>query len=104
VELNPSFLDAWLALAISFSNEGRRAESYEALEKWVMNNQHYASVIQPLGKNASVEKKDHLIESLVAMIRSVPDGNVDADTQIALAVVLHTSEVSLYYFSLSFQH
>ncbi len=93
VELDPSFLDAWLALAMSFSNEGQRVEAYGAIEKWVESNQRYADVVKGLKPGSPGGKRDALVDSLVAMIRSVDGGQVDADTQVALAVVLHTSEV-----------
>lgn len=100
IELDPSHLPAWLALAVSFTNDGNRLETYNAIHEWVSRNDRYmASVLQfraqnPEKLNASItERSAHLTQCLIAMARSDTNGEIDADIQIALAVLLNANEV-----------
>lgn len=99
IELDPSHLPAWLALAVSFTNDGNRLETYNAIHEWVSRNDRYmASVLQfraqnPEKLNASItERSAHLTQCLIAMARSDTNGEIDADIQIALAVLLNANE------------
>lgn len=100
VELEPAHLPTWLALAVSYTNDGNRAGTYDAIKKWVDRNSKYAGAVQqylaqtPENPSAtSAESFSHLIQCLIAMARSEAGGEVDADIQIALAVLLNTNEV-----------
>jgi hypothetical protein len=46
------------------------------------------------GSSSQTDRAQGLIGCLIEMVRSVPGGVVDADVQIALGVLLNTSEVS----------
>ncbi|TFK26528.1 TPR-like protein [Coprinopsis marcescibilis] len=99
VELDPSLLPARLALAISYTNDNNRQGTYEAVSEWVNRNSKYADAVrhfdatQPIRANASSnEKFSRLIQCLITMARSDMSGDVDADIQIALAVLLNTNE------------
>ncbi|TFK73919.1 TPR-like protein [Pluteus cervinus] len=99
VDIDPSHLPSWLALAISHTNDNNRLGTYNAIREWVDRNEDAKSVIagyyaeNPLSPAASmVERFTHLINCLIAMVRSDASGEVDADTQIALAVLLNTNE------------
>ncbi|KAJ7076321.1 hypothetical protein B0H15DRAFT_941269 [Mycena belliarum] len=98
-ELDPSYLPAWLALAISHTNDGNRAATHDAIRHWVERNERYRAAVsqyrasQPGNPNApSAEQFGALIQCLIAMARSDTTGAVDADIQIALAVLLNTNE------------
>lgn len=100
VELDPSLLPAWLALAISYTNDNDRQGTYQSISQWVNRNDKYRAsadafrAANPLSENAVMtEKFTHLIDCLIAMARS-NTGEVDADIQIALAVLLNSHEVS----------
>jgi peroxin-5 len=98
VELDPSHLPAWLALAISYANDSNRRGTYEAIFNWVSRNTKYQDVFQQyfLAPNVSsppAEQNSHLIQCLIAMARSNISGEIDADIQVALAVLLNTNEV-----------
>jgi peroxin-5 len=90
VELDPTHLPAWLALATSSTNEGLRQGTLEAIREWVVRNEAYASVVAAHGGPG--ETFDSLTTCLIAMARHKGD-EVDADTQIALAVLLNANEV-----------
>lgn len=99
IELDPTSLSAWLALAVSYTNENNRVEAQEAISRWISQNEQYkiASARYLLNANRSQETQtqhhDRLIECLVDMARMAPEGQIDADIQIALAVLLNGSEV-----------
>ncbi|KAF8581617.1 TPR-like protein [Ramaria rubella] len=97
VELEPSYLEAWLALAISHTNEGNKNGAYNAIEHWVRNNEQYEggrlmSSLDKSGEKAVSVRHDDLIQCLMRLARSAQDGEVDADIQTALGVLLNTSE------------
>ncbi|KZV86215.1 TPR-like protein [Exidia glandulosa HHB12029] len=87
VEIEPDLLPAWMALAVSHSNEGRRDEAYNAIEEWV--RRRGAPLVQPL---KSEERHERLVDALIGIVRTGPADRVDADVQIALAVLFHTTE------------
>ncbi|KAF9010527.1 hypothetical protein BDQ17DRAFT_1387762 [Cyathus striatus] len=89
VEIDPTHLPTWLALAVSYTNDGNRQETYNTIREWVLRNEKYATA------NTSAyitERYNQLIQCLIAMARSNLSGEVDADIQIALAVLLNTNE------------
>lgn len=97
VELDPSYSEAWLALAISQTNENNRSDAYDAIQNWIEKNDQYKAAVlaQPFDTTLTTpERHRDLVNRLLGMARMVPEGEVDADIQIALAVLLNTSEVS----------
>ncbi|KAF5317247.1 hypothetical protein D9611_003865 [Ephemerocybe angulata] len=99
VELDPSLLSAWLALAVSYTNDNDRQGTYASVSQWVARNDKYRHAAEafraesPLSENALMtEKFGNLIQCLIAMARSDVTGEVDADIQIALAVLLNSHE------------
>jgi len=100
VELDPSHLPAWLALAISYTNDNNRQGTYDAIYEWVNRNAKYQNAVrqffaQNVTNNSSLlaERYSQLIQCLITMARSDTTGEIDADIQIALAVLLNTNEV-----------
>lgn len=100
LELDPSHLPTWLALGVSNTNESNRIGTFDAINEWVSRNARYEDVVRgfrtqnPLSADASLAMRyTHLIDTLIAMARSNTSGVVDADTQIALAILLNTNEV-----------
>lgn len=101
VELDSSHLPAWLALAISYTNDNNRHGTYYTIREWVDRNEKYSGAVQLFranvveGANPTIlERYNHLIQCLIVMAQSSPQ-EVDADIQIALAVLLNTNEVCL---------
>ena len=102
VELDPSHLPAWLALAISHANDSNRQGTYDAIYNWVSRNMKYHDAVQHyFAQNATstssplAERNSQLIQCLITMVRSNISGEIDADIQVALAVLLNTNEVCL---------
>ncbi|XP_006460809.1 hypothetical protein AGABI2DRAFT_117731 [Agaricus bisporus var. bisporus H97] len=94
VELDPTHLPSWLALAISYTNDNNRQGTYDAVEEWVKRNDRYATD-QSTTASASLtshERYTQLVDRLIAMARDGTNGEIDADIQIALAVLLNTNE------------
>lgn len=116
LDLDANLRDAWLALAVSYTNENDRTAAYEAIERWIESNDKYREVVQRakaevdaanLGKQRGrsdsvsshstsasvVEKHSRLTSLLIAMVRSGGErGEIDADVQVALGVIFNSSE------------
>ncbi|EPQ57698.1 hypothetical protein GLOTRDRAFT_16305, partial [Gloeophyllum trabeum ATCC 11539] len=99
IELDPTHLPTWLALAISYTNEGNRVRAYGAIKEWVERNERYKDAVarhraQFPDSQSSLqsERFSNLIQCLIAMARSDTSGEIDADIQVALAVLLNTNE------------
>ncbi|KAH9931071.1 TPR-like protein [Epithele typhae] len=99
LELDPTLLSAWLALSISHTNEGSRAAAYSAIREWVERNERYSADVarfrslnpEPQDARPS-EQLTHLMQCLMSIVRENAGGDIDADLQIALAVLLNTNE------------
>ena len=102
VALEPGHLPAWLALGVSHTNDGNRVATYTAIREWVTRNGRYADAVRAYrarvgeenGEEGTAKGFERLVGCLIAMAQSVSAGEVDADMQIALAVLLNTIEVS----------
>lgn len=109
VELDPSLLSAWLALSVSYTNDNNRTGVYNAIKEWVLRNSKYPRITQTADLNtANVSSPGDfgaLIQCLIGMARSADEvGGVDADVQVALAVLLNTTEVRAYCLTPYFHH
>ncbi|KAG8967170.1 hypothetical protein FRC03_010543 [Tulasnella sp. 419] len=100
VQLDPTLLEAWLALAISQTNENKRDESLNAIAQWIQQNERYKIASTKHGvadvvadeSQSSAQKTDAIIQCLLEMARITPEGEIDADIQVALAVMLIAKE------------
>ncbi|KAI0305437.1 hypothetical protein B0F90DRAFT_1698015 [Multifurca ochricompacta] len=102
LELDPTHLPSWLALAISYTNEGDRHGTYKAVQNWVRHNEKYRDIVTAIethdgAGSDGVDEFQKLIGCLIAMARGVSqpgtsNAELDADVQIALAVLLNTNE------------
>jgi tetratricopeptide (TPR) repeat protein len=96
VSLDPSCLDAWLALSVSYTNEHCRMDAYNCLEQWIAHNPKYKHSLQKkLGQNYSDEKKrhDYITHLFLQAAQSLPGGEeMDADVQVGLGVLFNMSE------------
>jgi len=87
-----------MALAISYTNDNNRTDSYNAIKQWVERNDKYKAAVQkyqvefPDDPTANLSQSfANLTQCLITIARS--DMNeIDADIQIALAVLLNTHE------------
>jgi peroxin-5 len=97
IRLEPALREAYLALAVSYANEGDLLESHNVLEKWISIFQN-AGEEGPSKASAHVgksERHETLANTLMEMARMAPQGDIDADVQIALGVLFNASEVSI---------
>ena len=100
LELDSTLLSAWLALAVSHTNEGSRSGAYNAIREWVERNERYSAAVaqfralnpESLDATAS-EQLSYLMQCLMSIVQQHAGGEIDADLQIALAVLLNTNEV-----------
>src|SRR6266702_2319553 len=96
LQLDPTHLPSWLALAISYTNEGDRQGTYQAVQSWVRQNERYRDIVSAFeahGTASEGEEFQKLISCLIAVARGTQSAEVDADVQIALATLLNTNEV-----------
>lgn len=109
ISINPSLREAYLALSVSYTNEGNLKSAHEVLEKWIdlfdpSDNQGQPDEDSGRFKPAGMEderdpmtrnqRHEVLTRQLMRMARMNPEGDIDADVQIALGVLFNASEVS----------
>ncbi len=100
IELDPTHLASWLALAISHTNEGNRSAAYNSIREWLERNERYSAAVaqfralnpEPAEARPS-EKLTNMMQCLMSIVRENAGRDIDADIQIALAVLLNTNEV-----------
>ncbi|KAL4074264.1 hypothetical protein J3A83DRAFT_4234766 [Scleroderma citrinum] len=97
--IDPSYLPAWLALGVSYTNESNRTGTYDAVREWVMRHPdaRYREIMKEKGSealaNGAPKKFQQLVEILIEMARASGEAQqVDADVQIVLAVLLNAME------------
>ncbi|KAG9316256.1 hypothetical protein JVU11DRAFT_2284 [Chiua virens] len=94
LDLDPTHLPSWLALSVSYTNDNHRQGAYDAVREWVLRNPKYEAFVS--GTKLATDRRGDfagLIDVLIQMARGADQhGGVDADVQIALAVLLNTTE------------
>lgn len=103
VQLDPKHGAALLALTVSYTNENDRAAAIDAIERWAdasaEANEIYRDAVHARRalyrppEGGLFDRQRDLVECLMTMARAAPDGQIDADIQIALGVLLNASEV-----------
>lgn len=97
LKIDPHMKDAWLALAVSYTNENDRDEALEALDRWINVNAEYEQVVKSYIMQRSqtgMEKHRRLANVLMAMARAGSQNAsepIDADVQVALGVLFNSS-------------
>ena len=98
LQLDPTMKDAWLALAVSYTNENEREEALEALDRWIHVHTKYHSAVQSFlsQRRHLPEMSTHkrLANVLMAMARASaqdPHEPIDGDVQVALGVLFNSS-------------
>jgi peroxin-5 len=96
VSLDPTCMDAWMALAVSYTNEHCRMDAFNCLEQWIHNSDTYKQILdgEMLGKNHSDQEKRHayITDLFLKAARFAPGEEMDADVQVGLGVLFHMSE------------
>ena len=97
LKIDPAMKEAWLALAVSYTNENDRDEALEALDRWIKVNDKYQAVVQSYqqARGRQVQNRHRqLANMLLAMARSRAQDisePVDADVQVAMGVLFNAS-------------
>lgn len=110
IEIDPAHLPTWVALGVSYTNDNNRMGTYDAINQWIQRNEKYQhAVLQWRAENPErggtstdaevtiMEKFNGLIQCLISIARGDTSGELDADIQIALAVLLNTNEVRICF-------
>lgn len=108
LELDSTLGEAWLGLAVSYTNDNLRGKAYSAIERWAELQSGYKEVVQDyvyrmnaLGQGPAQaegmslsQRHAYLTGLLVEMARAgaSTDSYVDPEVQIALGVLFNASE------------
>lgn len=92
VGMDPTLLDGWLALAVSYTNENCRADAYEALEQWIANNEKYRHLLDGKAKMPANDRHAYITNMFLDAARSSPGAEMDADVQVGLGILFNVSE------------
>ncbi|KAI9482299.1 hypothetical protein BX667DRAFT_466442 [Coemansia mojavensis] len=94
ISLNPESLDAHLALAVSYTNEGYQMDAYDELHEWIARHDRYKSLVPetaPENMSNSQTRKDYVQDLYIKAARMAPGQDWDPDVQIALGVLFNIS-------------
>ncbi|KAG0256735.1 Peroxisomal membrane signal receptor PTS1 [Mortierella polycephala] len=94
VRVDPSNLDAYMNLAVSYTNEGHENQAYLTLERWLATK--YPDVAAANGTPAtsvgSWETHGRVTDLYLQAVRNAPAGaEMDADLQVGLGVLFYGS-------------
>ncbi|KAK8853461.1 hypothetical protein IAR55_004168 [Kwoniella newhampshirensis] len=93
VQLQPSYRPAYLALSVSYTNEGESEAACTMLERWIRLGEEGA-ILEGVEQSTirwGDSGRERLVERLIGMARMNPE-EVDADVQVALGVLFNASE------------
>ena len=92
VQLDPNHRQGHLALAVSYTNESQNEAAQISLAEWArLVDERYQ--IDPAAEGFK-QRHASLIEIFLDIARTAPEGEIDADVQVALGVLFSTSQVS----------
>jgi peroxin-5 len=90
IALDPQNLEAYLAIAVSFTNENMTFEAYNSITDWINNNPIYSNIDGPTPLS-SMQRHEMLVQSLVHAAMSNPGQDLDPNVQLALGVLFNIS-------------
>lgn len=94
VQLDPDYRPAYLALAVSYTNEGELQMANRMISKWIdlapMASQLSAGVVRDEDESWR-EGQKVLVERLIGLARMSPE-ELDPDVQVALGVLFNSGE------------
>ncbi|WRT69960.1 uncharacterized protein IL334_006951 [Kwoniella shivajii] len=92
IQLEPDYRPAYLALAVSYTNESEGEAACTMLEKWITLGEGQTTTVNgDAGKVWGRGGREGLIERLIDMARTNPH-EVDAEVQVALGVLFNATE------------
>ncbi|KAJ1723784.1 hypothetical protein LPJ53_001901 [Coemansia erecta] len=94
VSLDANALDAHLALAVSYTNEGYQMDAYDELHEWVARHKRYGSLVPataPANMTQADTRKAYVQDLYLQAARMTPGQDWDPDVQVALGVLFNIS-------------
>ncbi|KAJ2705721.1 hypothetical protein FB645_002211 [Coemansia sp. IMI 203386] len=94
VSLDPEALDAHLALAVSYTNEGYQMDAYDELHEWVARHERYRTLVPasaPESMTSNDSRKAYVQDLYIQAARMSPGQDWDPDVQVALGVLFNIS-------------
>ncbi|KAI8824687.1 hypothetical protein BJ741DRAFT_633196 [Chytriomyces cf. hyalinus JEL632] len=88
-ELDPTLVDSWIALAVSYTNENLFSEAYKALESWIQHNQQYSHLFSQ--KSGINNPHEVLTQVYLSAARQSSSRDLDAGIQMGLGVLFNIS-------------
>ncbi|CAI2168985.1 11802_t:CDS:2 [Funneliformis geosporum] len=92
VTLNPQILDAWMSLAVSYTNEYRRDFVYNALESWFDHSPKYKQLLEQQRANGNLVDHKFFTDLFIQAALLNPGENLDPDVQVGLGILYNVSE------------
>lgn len=97
VELDPKLLDAWMSLAVSYTNENLRGDAYDALQTWVQGHESYKLLpavarVKGTASRQGEDRHELLTNAFLEAVRSRSSDKMDPDVQIGLGILFNISE------------
>ncbi|ORX94704.1 TPR-like protein [Basidiobolus meristosporus CBS 931.73] len=90
INIDPTILEAWIALAVSYTNENLRSDAYDSLQSWISNHPQYHDIIN--GQNSMDRDRHTAVTNLFLEAARQRSQDVDPDVQVGLGVLLNISE------------
>ncbi|KAJ2884533.1 hypothetical protein H4R27_002034 [Coemansia aciculifera] len=94
ISLDANSLDAHLALAVSYTNEGYQMDAYDELHEWVSRHDRYKTLVPgsaPESMDSSDTRKAYVQSLYIKAARMTPGQDWDPDVQVALGVLFNIS-------------
>lgn len=97
LELNPDNLSAWMAIAVSYTNESFGSHACHALKSWLAHNPNYSDLVTDLSPPPSeltfMSSTEHgkVRELYLAAARLSAETQIDPDVQCGLGILFNLS-------------
>ncbi|KAJ1998499.1 hypothetical protein H4R26_005438 [Coemansia thaxteri] len=94
ISLDADALDAHLALAVSYTNEGYQMDAYDELHEWIARHDRYKALVPesaPESMATNETRKTYVQDLYINAARMSPGQDWDPDVQVALGVLFNIS-------------
>ncbi|KAJ2791420.1 hypothetical protein H4R21_006324, partial [Coemansia helicoidea] len=94
IALEPDSLDAHLALAVSYTNEGYQMDAYDELHEWIARHGRYKELVPESAPESMADgnrRKAYIQDLYLRAARMTPGQDWDPDVQVALGVLFNIS-------------
>jgi peroxin-5 len=91
LEIQPDLLEAHMALAVSYTNEGHKMEAFDSLQAWIHHHPTYGHLEKEM-PTATSDRYTQVFDLYIKSIQSNLHQGIDPNVQIGLGVLLNISE------------